>query len=58
MRREGKYILKTDDAELTAGDAVSVYKEVSTVEWGFRDLKDVIEGRPIFHQPDQRRTMR
>jgi transposase len=42
MRHEGKYILKTDDAELTAADAVSAYKELSTVEWGFRDLKDVI----------------
>jgi len=54
MRHEGKYILKSDDAELTADDAVSAYKELSTVEWGFRDLKDVIEGRPIFHQRDER----
>ena len=30
------------------------FKELSTVEWGFRDLKDVIEGRPIFHQRDER----
>jgi transposase len=54
MRHEGKYILKTDNAGLTAVDAVSAYKELSTVEWGFRDLKDVIEGRPIFHQRDER----
>ena len=54
MVHEGKYILKTDDAELTAVDAVSAYKELSTLEWGFRDLKDVIEGRPIFHQRDER----
>lgn len=54
VRHEGKYILKTDDAELTTTDAVSAYKELSTVEWGFRDLKDVIEGRPIFHQRDER----
>jgi transposase len=54
MRHEGKYILKTDDAELTAVDAVAAYKELSTVEFGFRDLKDVIEGRPIFHQTDER----
>ncbi len=33
---------------------MSAYKELSTVEWGFRDLKDVIEGRPIFHQRDER----
>ena len=36
MRHEGKYILKTDDTKLTAVDAVSAYKELSTVEWGFR----------------------
>jgi transposase len=54
MRHEGKYILKTDDAELAAVDAVAAYKELSTVEFGFRDLKDVIEGRPIFHQTDER----
>jgi len=54
MRHEGKYILKTDNAELATVDAVAAYKELSTVEWGFRDLKDVIEGRPIFHQRDER----
>ena len=53
-RHEGKYILKTDDAKITAMDAVSAYKELNTVEWGFRELKDVIEGRPIFHQRDER----
>ncbi|UCC30255.1 MAG: hypothetical protein JSU86_18905 [Phycisphaerales bacterium] len=54
MRHEGKYILKTDDPELTAVDTVAACRELSTVEWRFRDLKDVIEGRPIFHQRDQR----
>jgi len=54
MRHEGKYILKTDHATITAVEAVSAYKELSTVEWGFRELKDVIEGRPIFHKKDQR----
>ena len=33
---------------------MAAYKELSTAEWGFRDLKDVIEGRPIFHQKDER----
>ncbi|MFQ5352520.1 MAG: IS1634 family transposase [Candidatus Binatia bacterium] len=54
MRHEGKYILKTDDAQITAMESVSAYKELTTVEWGFRELKDVIEGRPIFHQKDER----
>lgn len=54
MGHEGKCILKTDDAEFTAVDAVSAYKELPTVEWAVRDLKDVMEGRSIFHQTDER----
>ena len=51
---EGKYILKTDDRHLTAIEAVSCYKELNTVEQGFRDLKDVIDMRPIYHKSDPR----
>jgi transposase len=54
MQHEGKYILKTDDAEITAVDAVGAFKELHTVESGFRDLKDVIEMRPIYHKTDKR----
>ena len=54
LAREGRYILKTDDAQITALDAVEAYKELSTVEAGFRDLKDVIAMRPIWHKTDQR----
>jgi transposase len=51
---EGKYILKSDDKQLTAAEAVAAYKELSTVEQGFRDLKDVIDMRPIYHKNDDR----
>jgi transposase len=51
---EGKYILKTDDQRLGAVEALGAYKELSTVESGFRDLKDVIEMRPVYHKTDQR----
>ena len=27
---------------------------LAAVQWGFRELKDVIEGRPIFHKKDER----
>ena len=53
-RHEGKYLLKTDDADLGPVEAVAAYKELSTVESGFRDLKDVIDMRPIYHQRDDR----
>lgn len=54
MLHEGKYILKTDDSEITAAQAVTCYKELNTVEQGFRDLKDVIDMRPIHHKTDER----
>lgn len=39
---------------VTAGEAVAYYKELNTVERGFRDLKDVIEMRPMYHKTDER----
>jgi len=33
---------------------VACYKELNTVEQGFRDLKDVIDMRPIHHKTDER----
>ena len=54
ISREGKYILKTDDQRMTAAEAVACYKELNTVEQGFRDLKDVIEMRPMYHKSDDR----
>jgi transposase len=54
ITREGKYILKTDNPDITAVEAVACYKELNTVEQGFRDLKDVIDMRPIYHKSDER----
>jgi transposase len=53
-RHEGKYLLKSDDPELTPPEAVTAYKTLATVESGFRDLKDVIEMRPVYHKRDER----
>ena len=54
MLHEGKYILKTDGRHITAAEAVAAYKQLNTVEQGFRDLKDVIDMRPIYHKNDDR----
>jgi transposase len=53
-RREGRYILKTNDLTLTPQQSVGLYKQLSDVEWAYRDLKDVIRMRPIYHQRDDR----
>jgi transposase len=52
--REGRYILKSDDAALLAEQSVGLYKQLSDVEWAYRDLKDVIALRPVYHKTDVR----
>jgi transposase len=51
---EGKYVIQTEERDLTPVQAVTVYKELSEVERGFANLKDVLELRPIYHQTDAR----
>jgi len=51
---EGKYLIQTEERNLSALEAVAVYKELSEVERAFARLKDVIEMRPIFHQKSER----
>jgi transposase len=51
---EGKYLIQTEEPNLSALEAVETYKELSEVERAFAELKDVIEMRPIYHQKAQR----
>jgi len=51
---EGKYVIQTEELDLSAVQAVEAYKELSEVERGFRELKDLIEMRPIYHHRPQR----
>ena len=51
---EGKYVIQTQERDLTPVQAVTIYKELSEVERGFANLKDVLELRPIYHQTDAR----
>lgn len=52
--REGRYILTSDHPTLTPEEAVRHYKELGDVEESFRNLKDLIEARPVFHKTDRR----
>jgi transposase len=47
---EGKYVIMTTEKGLSVLDAVAMYKELTEVESGFRQLKDVMAMRPIYHQ--------
>ena len=51
---EGKYLIQTEEPELGAVEAVERYKDLMEVEQAFRDLKDVIEMRPIYHHTKRR----
>jgi transposase len=51
---EGKYVVSTSEKGLTVLEAVATYKELMEVESGFRQLKDVMAMRPIYHQIESR----
>src|SRR5258707_13555471 len=44
----------TSEKGLSVLDAVALYKELTDVESGFRQVKDVLAMRPIYHQVEQR----
>jgi transposase len=51
---EGKYVIATSEKGLGVLDVVALYKELTAVESGFRQLKDVMALRPIYHQIEPR----
>jgi transposase len=51
---EGKYVIATSEKGLSVLDVVALYKELTEVESGFRQLKDVMALRPIYHQIEPR----
>ena len=51
---EGKYVIQTEEKDLSPVQAVTIYKGLSEVERAFSNLKDVLDMRPIYHQTDQR----
>lgn len=51
---EGKYLIQTDQPDITPEDAVAHYKDLDQVERAFRSLKDPLGVRPIWHRADRR----
>lgn len=51
---EGRYLIQTEETDLSPLDAVARYKELAEVERGFRQLKDPLGMRPVFHKTDRR----
>ena len=46
-RREGHWLLETEETELSAVEAVRAYQDLWRVEAAFRWMKDVLELRPV-----------
>ena len=51
---DGKYLLSCTDDSLPAADAARLFKGLLDVERGFRDLKSVLEVRPVYHRKQDR----
>jgi hypothetical protein len=53
-RLVGKYLLRCSDPKLTAEDIALGYKQLLEVERGWRDMKSVLDLRPVYHRLEQR----
>jgi hypothetical protein len=51
---DGKYLLRTSDPAMTAEDIALGYKQLLEVERGWRDMKQVIDLRPVYHRKEER----
>jgi transposase len=51
---DGKYLLRTADPKMSAEDIALGYKQLLEVERGWRDMKQTIDLRPVFHRREDR----
>ncbi|MFU8855278.1 transposase, partial [Micromonospora sp. SL1-18] len=51
---DGKYLLRCSDPHLTAADIALGYKQLLEVERGWRDMKQILDLRPVYHRLEER----
>jgi len=51
---DGKYLLRCSDPTLSAEDIALGYKQLLQVERGWRDMKQVLDLRPVYHRREDR----
>lgn len=51
---DGKYLLRTSDPHLTSEDVALGYKQLLEVERGWRDMKQILDLRPVYHRLEDR----
>jgi transposase len=51
---DGKYLLRCSDPHMTTEDIALGYKQLLEVERGWKDMKQVIDLRPVYHRREDR----
>jgi hypothetical protein len=51
---DGKFLLRCSDPHLSAEDIALGYKQLLQVERGWRDMKQVLDLRPVYHRKEER----
>ena len=51
---DGKYLLRSCDPDLSAEDIALGYKQLLQVERGWRDMKQILDLRPVYHRREDR----
>ena len=51
---DGKYLLRASDPTLSAADIAIGYKQLLQVERGWRDMKQILDLRPVYHRLEDR----
>jgi hypothetical protein len=51
---DGKYLLRSSDPTLTPEDIALGYKQLLEVERGWRDMKQILDLRPVYHRLEER----
>src|SRR3954471_10365273 len=51
---DGKYLLRCSDPHLSATNIALGYKQLLEVERGWRDMKQILDLRPVYHRLEQR----
>jgi hypothetical protein len=53
-RLDGKYLLRCSDPKLSTEDIALGYKQLLQVERGWRDMKSILDLRPVYHRLEDR----
>lgn len=51
---DGKVLLRSSDPTLSAADIATGYRQLWQIERGWRDMKQVLELRPVYHRREDR----